>query len=288
METDRIPFFDPEKIFRHVEKKVEQAHKKGESVDYLTFVPEGEATLDVNLGKEIELLKSLGLKIAIITNGALIWRKDVRADLAKADWVSLKIDTLVEKTWRRINRPRPTLKHKTILRDMVAFANNFSGTLVTETMLVKSLNDHTKSLRKIAVFLNHLQPDKAYLAVPTRPPAAKWVRPPAENVLNEAFQIFSQRTFQVEYLIGYEGNAFAFTGDVKKDLLSITAVHPMRQDAVNEFLMRAGADWQIVRKLLAQDLLVEAKYRGKMFIMRKSNVSFSPDQQLKVDQPLNI
>ena len=288
MEVDRARFYDPEKIYRDVERKVAQAQQKGESVDYLTFVPDGEATLDAHLGQEIELLKSLGLKVAVITNGSLIWRKEVRADLAKADWVSFKIDSTHGKTWRRINCPQRTLKQKTILSGMVEFANDYSGTLVTETMLVRSLNDSAKSLRKIAVFLNHLQPHKAYLAVPTRPPAAKWVRPPAENVLNEAFQIFSQKSFQVEYLIGYEGNAFAFTGDVKKDLLSITAVHPMRQDAVNEFLLRAGADWQIVRKLMAQDLLVEAKYRGKMFIMRKSNVNFNQGQQLKVDQPLYI
>jgi wyosine [tRNA(Phe)-imidazoG37] synthetase (radical SAM superfamily) len=151
---------------------------------------------------------------------------------------------------------------------MVEFANNYSGTLVTETMLVRDLNDSVKSLRKIAVFLNHLQPHKAYLSVPTRPPATKWVRPPDENVLNEAFQILNKKSFQVEYLIGYEGNAFASTGNVEKDLLSITAVHPMRQDAVNEFLMRAGADWQIVHEFIAQRQLVETKYRGQIFYMR--------------------
>lgn len=268
MQVDRDQFYEPEEIYMDVKTKVEKARKKGESVDYLTFVPDGEPTLDVNLGQEIDLLKSLGLKIAVITNGSLIWRKDVKADLAKADWVSFKIDSIREKTWRRINRPLRTLKQKTILRDMVEFANDYSGSLVTETMIVRGLNDSSKSLRKIAAFLNHLQPVKAYLAVPTRPPAEKWVRPPDENVLNEAHQILSQKPFQVEYLIGYEGNAFASTGDVEKDLLSITAVHPMRQDAVNEFLMRAGADWKIVKKLIDQSQLTEAEYKGRKFYVR--------------------
>jgi wyosine [tRNA(Phe)-imidazoG37] synthetase (radical SAM superfamily) len=151
---------------------------------------------------------------------------------------------------------------------LLEFAEKYSGKLVTETMLVKSLNDSAKSIRKNAGFLNHLQPVKAYLAVPTRPPAEKWVRPSDENVLNKAFQILNEKPFQVEYLIGYEGNAFAFTGDVEEDLLSITAVHPMRQDAVNEFLMRAGADWQIVHKLIAQSQLAEVEYKGKKFYVR--------------------
>jgi len=268
MQVDRSHFYDPGKIYIDVKTKVEKAQKKGESIDYLTFVPDGEPTLDANLGQEIELLKSLGLKIAVITNGSLIWREDVRADLAKADWVSIKIDSTIEKTWRRINRPQRTLKPEAIWRGLLEFADVYSGTLVTETMLVKGLNDSAKSFRKIAGFLNHMQPVKACVAVQTRPPAEKWVRPPDEDALNEAFQILNEKPFQVEYLIGYEGNAFAFTGNVEEDLLSITAVHPMREDAVREFLMRAGADWQIVQKLMAQDQLVEAKYRGQMFYMR--------------------
>ena len=272
MQIDRAPFFQPEEILRDVENKIELAQQEGESVDYLTFVPDGEPTLDVNLGQEIALLKPLGLKIAVITNGSLIWREDVRSELAKADWVSIKIDTLNEKKWHWINRPQRSLKQKAILRDMAAFADDYSGTLVTETMLVRDLNDSAKDLRKIAVFLNHLQPRKAYLSVPTRPPVENWVRSPEENALNQAFQVLDEKQFQVEYLIDYEGNAFAFTGDAENDLLSITAVHPMRQDAVNEFLMRAGADWHIVHKLMAQSQLVEAEYEGRKFYMR----NFSP------------
>jgi hypothetical protein len=74
---------------------------------------------------------------------------------------------------------------------------------------------------------------------------------------------------RVEYLIGYEGNAFAFTGNVVKDLLSITAVHPMRQDAVNEFLRKANADWTVIEKLLRDDNLVELDYEGNQYYMRK-------------------
>ena len=268
MQIDRTQFYDPEEIYMEVSKKVEKVQIKGESIDYLTFVPDGEPTLDANLGQEIELLKSIGLKIAVITNSSLIWREDVRADLAKADWVSFKIDTTSKITWRRINRPQRSLKLSAILRGMLKFAEGYSGTLVTETMLVKSLNDSTKSFRKIAGFLNHMQPVTAYVAVPTRPPADKWVRPPDDSVLNEAFQILNEKPFRVEYLIGYEGNAFAFTGDVEKDLLSITAVHPMREQAVSAFLKKAGKDWSIIRRMMASNAIIETEYGGKKFYIR--------------------
>ena len=105
MQVERSPFYEPEDIFKSVRKQVKKAIKKGERIDYLTFVSDGEPTLDVNLGYEIDLLKSLGIKIGIITNASLIFREDVRTDLMKADWVSLKFDSTRKTIWRQINRP---------------------------------------------------------------------------------------------------------------------------------------------------------------------------------------
>ena len=268
MQVDRIRFYDPEKIYKKVRKKVEKIHKKGESIDYLTFVPSGEPTLDIHIDHEIDLLRPLGIKIAAITNASLIWREDVREALYRADWVSLKIDATRENHWHRINRPHRSLRLEAILSGIQEFAKLYRGQLVTETMLVQGVNDSQTNMREITEFIARLEPFSAYLSVPTRPPTEKWVQPPDEKTCNAAFQIMREKINRVQYLIGYEGNAFAFTGDVKKDLLSITSVHPMRQDAVDEFLIRAEADWQIVQELMAKDQLVAIKYRGQKFYMR--------------------
>jgi len=67
----------------------------------------------------------------------------------------------------------------------------------------------------------------------------------------------------------YEGNAFAFTGDVVQDLLDITAVHPMREDAVSDYLTRANGQWATVRQLVAEGQLVEVEHGGHNFYLRK-------------------
>jgi wyosine [tRNA(Phe)-imidazoG37] synthetase (radical SAM superfamily) len=268
MQVGRSPFYEPEEILRHVQSKVERAREVGEAIDYLTFVPDGEPTLDRNLGREIELLRPLGIRIAVITNASLIGREDVREELMWADWVSLKIDSTREKIWRRVNRPHGTLHLASILDGALEFARSYSGELVTETMLVENVNDGVDHVGELADFLARLGPATAYLAVPTRPPAEKWVRAPGEETINRACQVLSQKVERVEYLIGYEGNAFAFTGDVEEDLLSITAVHPMREQAVSEFLLRAGDDWLVVHNLIAQGQLVETEFEGRKFYMR--------------------
>jgi len=269
MRVERQPFFEPEEVLQDVREKVQRTREAGESIDYLTFLPDGEPTLDLNIGREIELLRPLGIPIAVITNGSLVWREDVRDDLMKADWVSLKVDSTRDEVWRRVNRPHRTLQLASILNGMLEFARAYSGELATETMLVERVNDSDDHLREVAGFLARLRPARAYLSIPTRPPAEKWVRLPGEQAINRAYQIFSERVDQVEYLIGYEGNAFAFTGDIEEDLLSITAVHPMREEAVNEFLARARADWSVVHQLIDQGQLVEMDYEGRTFYMRK-------------------
>jgi len=270
MEIDRRSFYPPELVFEEVKRKVWEAEEKGERIDYLTFVPDGEPTLDANLGQEIEMLKALNIPLAILTNSSLIWREDVREDLLRLNLVSLKLDAVSEDLWRRIDRPHKTLRLDKILEGMLEFRKDFDGKLVTETMLIDGIT-YGEEFKKIAEFLRELKPDIAYIAVPTRPPWEKWVKPAREEIINMAFQAFAETIGEekVEYLIGYEGNAFAFTGNVEEDILSITAVHPMREDALRELLKKANVDWATVEKLIEEGKLIELEYGKKRFYMRK-------------------
>lgn len=267
--VERKEFYPPEEIVRRVEKKLQAARKKGEAVDYLAFVPDGEPTLDINLGREIEALRSLKVKIAVITNASLIDRPDVRSGLSRADWVSVKVDAVSEDIWRKVNRPHKSLDLAAILEGIGEFSRTFRGELVTETMLIRGINDGEEETAKIAAFLSGLKAAKSYLSIPIRPPAEKWVKPAREEEINRAFQTFAAAGLRTEYLIGYEGNLFAFTGNVEEDLLSITSVHPMREDGLAEFLAKARSDRSVVRKLLEEDRLIETEYRGKKFYLRR-------------------
>lgn len=269
METEHRSYYKPEEILVAVQGKIEKAKQVGEAIDYLAFVPDGEPTLDANLGREIDLLRTLGIKVAVITNASLIEREGVREALMKADWVSLKIDSVQEETWHRINRPHGALRLGSILDGALEFAREFKGELVTETMLVAGINDGVENVGEVASFLARLQPDFAYLSIPVRPPAEEWVHPPGEEIVNRAYQILSKSVSQAEYLIGYEGNTFAFTGNVEEDLLSITAVHPMREDAVRQFLARAKVDWPVVHNLVERGQLIRTEHEGKWFYVRR-------------------
>ena len=270
-----MEFYDPQKILRDVREKIKEVRQRGGFIDYLTFVPDGETTLDRNLGQAIDLLKSSGLKIAVITNASLIWREDVREDLLKADWISLKMDTENPEVWHRINRPHGDLKLQSILEGARQFAAIYQGELATETMLVKGINDADETMEGIGEILARLEPSISYLAVPTRPPAERWVQSPGEEFINRAFQILRKKVDRVEYLLGYEGNAFAYTGNAEQDLLNITAVHPMREEAVDDFLERAGAESSVAADLCNRGKLIKTRFEGHIFYVRKFRNMYS-------------
>ena len=261
-------FYQPKHVFDEVKTRVMKLKEQQEPIDYLTFVPDGEPTLDDNIGKTIELLRDLDIKIAIITNGSLIWRKKVQEILHLADWVSLKIDSVNQSLWQRINQPDKHLNLQEILSNMLSFADDFDGFLATETMLLEGLNTDDASIAGLVKFLQQLAPNKAYLAIPTRPTAEQGIYAPDAGSLNHIYQTVNQGIPEVELLIGYEGNAFASSGNPVKDLLAITAVHPMRKEAVKILLDKTKTNWDIVRKLIKENKLREIEYNGNTFYLR--------------------
>ncbi len=269
IDDQRREYYQAEEVVRAVKEKVKKVRAAGERIDFLTFVPDGESTLDLHLGKEIRELKKLGLPLAIITNSSTMDRPDVREELMELDLVSVKVDSVIPSLWKKINKPHTNLHLDQILEGLRTFAKNYKGKLITETMLIDGVNDTYDNFEQTAKFIQSLEPHAAYISIPTRPPARTDVKPAGEEALNQAFQVFSGKIDQVEMLLGYEGNAFAHSGDTEADILSITAVHPMREDAIREFLERDGKDWSLVQKLIDEDKLLETDFNGRKFYLRR-------------------
>jgi len=260
-------FYEPEKLVDDIEchlKKLDREH----TPDYLAFVANGEPTLDINLGKEIRLLKKFGIPIAVITNASLIQSKHVQEDLMEADWVSVKVDTIDETVWKKINRPLALIDFEKILKGIKTFTSAYNGKLYTETMLIDRYNDAMDELNQTASFISHLKPIIAYLSIPTRPPAVKEIKPVTEKKLTKAWQVFQKAGLNTELLTGFEGTNTGTTGNALEDILNITAVHPLREDTIAELLKKDKTDSIIVDSLIAQGLIKGVKYHGQTYYVR--------------------
>ena len=263
----RESFYDPDDIYDKVSQHL-KILKGGNYPDFLTFVSNGEPTLDQNLGKAIRLLKKTGIPVAVITNASLLSDKSVRDDLCLADWVSFKLDAGDIITWYLINRPVAGLDFENMLSGIKQFSKEFKGTLCTETMIVGGINDSIENFSAVAEIIRFINPAKAYLSVPTRPPVEKFVKPADPERLNEAWQVFSNNQINTEFLTGYEGSETGFTGNIYEDILNITAVHPLREDSLLKLLENDNADFNIVNALINQHLIKSVIYEGEKYFIR--------------------
>ncbi|MBN1927885.1 MAG: radical SAM protein [Prolixibacteraceae bacterium] len=266
--VNREKFYEPAYLLENVKNHIEKL-KREHIPDYLTFVANGEPTLDINLGEEIRSLKKeFHIPVAIISNSSLIYMEEVRKDLMHADWVSLKVDSVEPGTWQKINRPHPDLHLEKILEGIQEFASKYNGRLHTETMLVEGFNDHKSSIEATADFIAKLNVETAYLSIPTRPPAEKGLKAISAENITKTWQYFWDKGIDTETLTGFEGTNTGFTGNALNDILNITAVHPLRDDTLAELLEKEHAGMDLVKSLISHRYIKKSHFNGHDYYVR--------------------
>ncbi|OPL18042.1 MAG: hypothetical protein AVO35_07745 [Candidatus Aegiribacteria sp. MLS_C] len=273
MSVTRRVFYDPDSILRELTEKLDEVRAGGDAVDYVTVVPDGEPTLDINLGRLLDGINSTGVPSAVISNSSLITYPDVREELMRSSWVSLKADGVRTEVWKAVDRPHGALRLENILEGIMEFSRDHSGRLVTETMLVEGMNTGTRDLEALADFLAKVGPATVYLSVPSRPPAEPGIGPPSTETLNRAYQILASRLENVEYLTGYEGEDFSRSGELVAGLLSILAVHPMRESAVLRYLSDVKDPEAKLGELVRDGLVGREVHLGEVYYLLRPPAS---------------
>lgn len=237
--NERKAYYPREEIIAEVHQAL-AAHKPGE-IDWVTFVGSGEPTLHSDTGWLIRQVKaSTELPIAVITNGSLLYRPDVRQELMLADAVMPTLDAGTADLYQRVNRPHSEVTFERLVDGLLAFSAEYHGKLWPEVMLVRGLNDTEEALRAIAAVFRRVSPDEIHISLPTRPPAETWVEPPDEEGLMRAQAILGDVARVVHPahgdfdLSGYGDGAEALTAAV----VAIITRHPMSEEDLLETLER--------------------------------------------------
>ncbi len=111
------------------------AHTNG--IDYLTFSGSGEPILHTQIGQLIRELKRLSPgPISVLTNGSLLWQKEVQDDLLAADLVIPSLDAPDKSLSRHFNRPHPDLVFEKVIEGLVRFRERYQGRIWLEIFLL--------------------------------------------------------------------------------------------------------------------------------------------------------
>lgn len=260
LQIKRESFFPKEDILAEIISSAPEG-----KADFVTFVGDGEPTLNKDLGWLIQQTKEkLHLPVAVITNGSLLFQEDVREDLCKADVVIPTLDAGNEKIFRAVNRPHRSIDFDTMLLGQIDFRREYSGQLWIEVMLVKDLNDTEKELQSIKHAIDMINPDRVYILTPIRPPAEHWVEPSSAETILKAQGIIGESVSVAELETGQFG--LGEFSDARQAILEIGSRHPLRGEQAAEIEI-AFSDAGIVRQMLDAKELVRVDYNGEEYLL---------------------
>ena len=150
---------------------------EGLEADFISISGSGEPTLNSRLGELIEGIKKItDIPVAILTNGTLLYKQDVRADCAKADVVLPSLDAGDEQIYQRINRPHSGLSIEKLISGLCAFRNEFAGRIWLEVFFIEGFNTDNEQIAKIKDAIDRIRPDKVQLNTAVRPTAEPGIK----------------------------------------------------------------------------------------------------------------
>jgi len=145
---------------------------EGLEADFITIAGSGEPTLNSRLGELIDGIKKVtDIPVAILTNGTLLYKEDVRADCANADVLMPSLDAGDEQAFQKVNRPHRDISIENLISGLCAFRDEFAGRIWLEVFFVEGLNTEDEQIAKIRDAIELIRPDKIQLNTAVRPTA---------------------------------------------------------------------------------------------------------------------
>ena len=256
--------FAAESIAKAVDDLLNSASKRP---DYITLIGHGEPTLAANLGQIRSSIEQIwDGRIALLTNGSLLWMKSVAEAASAFDIVMPTVSAGDETLFRMIHRPHPNLSFEKVIEGMTEFADSFDGELFVETMLLGGINDSDEVLQRIKMAIEPLNSDGVHLMAPTRPPAESWVEGPSRIRISAAMRIIPNSSDMTE---PESSGMPSYSDEEISHLIGIASMHPLRDDQAVTLLASKGLSEpearNILEALVASSRLDRKEYAGKVF-----------------------
>jgi len=236
--------------------------------DYITFSGSGEPTLHAGLSELIDRVKSVtSIPIAVLTNGSLLWRADVRRDLQHADLVIPSLDAGDDLRFRCINRPHESLAFEQVVEGLVAFREAFSGHYWLEVLAVSPWTSGREQMESIAGWAGKIRPDRVQLNTVTRPPSDRCAaRVPREQLIRLA-ELFEPRAEVIDdYAQPSRDEQAGYGAERILDTLyrrpctieDVIAAHALHRSAVIKYLDALLCDGLVERVTTGSDIYYKA------------------------------
>lgn len=223
----RNHYVDPQMVLDEI-KEIIAAEKH---IQYITFSGSGEPTLNKDMGKIILGIKAMtSIPIAVLTNGTMLFLKEVRDEIINADVVLPSLDAVSPDIFSRINRPHPQLDIGSIVQGLVDLRKEFSGEIWLEVFIAKGINDSDEELANLYHTVKKIQPHRVQFNSLDRPPAVEGILPADMETLERIQEQWGDLTVDIIKRICQREEIAAFSFNLENNILNTIKRRPLTID----------------------------------------------------------
>ncbi|MGE4285038.1 MAG: radical SAM protein [Phycisphaerae bacterium] len=238
---------------------------EGVHMDYITFSGSGEPTLHKALGEMIcQLKRNTDKRVAVITNGTMLWNARVREALALADVVMPSLDAFDEDSFEVINRPHHKITFDMLMAGLKEFRASYKGQMWLEIFLLKGLNDSPEQLAKIKQLVSDISPDRIQLNTAVRPGCDKTLEPLSDAELAAAAAVIGYDAEGIK--LSRKANQSVEQSALAESILAMVERRPCSASDISEGLQANMLEVNhAIDELLKKQLIQTESVAGEFF-----------------------
>ncbi len=162
---------NPPKVI-DVIKELKEAFGKFD-FDVITITANGEPTLYPYLKELIDEINGIkkDKRLLVLSNSSTINKKEIREALKGVDMAKLSLDSVIPKTFKKIDRSMQNIDIGDIIGGIKKFSKEFKNELILEVLVVKGINDREEEFRELNRVIKEINPARVDISTIDRPPA---------------------------------------------------------------------------------------------------------------------
>lgn len=206
--------------------------------DYITFSGYGEPTLNLAIGKIIQFIKENWpeIPVAVLTNGTLLSKSEVRNELRQANLVLPSLDAATQEIFEKINIPAHGLLIESCIQGLVDFRKEFSGKIWVEVFVLHGYNDNEAELTALKNAILKINPDRIQLNTLDRPGRIETLKPVSTEKLNQIIDFWQLENVEIIAKAPERKNLAAWRKNVESAILGTVARRPCTADDLAQIL----------------------------------------------------
>jgi len=224
--------------YSQVIAELKQFMSNDPKIDYITFSGSGEPTLNSRIGDVINYIRKEypDVKIAVLTNGTLLFDQKLRTELLQADVILPSLDAASQSAFEKINRPDSNLKIETYIQSLIDLRKEYKGNIWLEIFLLKGYNDSKDELDLLKNAILKINPDSIQLNTLDRPGTVAGLIPLSKNELQEIIDYWNLPHVEIIASAQERTSVESYSGDIENAILVTIARRPCTLNDLHRFL----------------------------------------------------